>query len=385
MNSQFQHSMMPQTTHDELARQNFMQSLSVHINRQMASNNKKIYENVAKPNFEQKHQHPPQNRHDILQAMQDQSYYRWWSILKRFQQEMMWESVASSVERQLPDLITKAKNIDHQIGSLTLDPNFKIPAYMTEVDIHCMPGGYHTEIIENDLAVGAMYDRGVFVYGRGWLGTLNDDMGHSVIENYLKPNYPDFKPQKILDMGCAVGHSTLPYIDAYPDAEIHGIDIGSPMLQYAHARAEALNKRVNFSQQNAENTNFPDGSFDLIVSHILLHEIPTSAIKNVMGECYRLLSPGGIMIHLDAPLYQHMDAYTAFISEWQTINNNEPFWSEMRDLDLTAIVTEAGFSSEKTTEAFVLKHSCKTPKVSQTEKIPPVSTRPTWFAIAAQK
>ncbi len=385
MNAQFQHSMMPQATHDELARQNFMQSLSVHVNRKMASGNKAVYEKVVKPNFEQKHQRYPENRHEILQEMETQSYYHWWSILKRFQQEMMWESVGASVERQLPDLITKAKNIHNQIGSLILDPNFQIPAYMTEVDIHCMPGGYHTEIIENDLAAGAVYDRGVYVYGRGWLGTLNDDMGHSVIQNYLQPHYPNLKPQKILDMGCAVGHSTLPYIDAYPEAEIYGIDIAAPMLHYGHARAEALNKPVNLSQQNAEKTNFTDGSFDLIVSHILLHEIPASAIQNVMRECYRLLSPGGIMVHLDAPLYRHMDAYTAFISEWQTINNNEPFWSEMRELDLTALVTEAGFQSDKTTEAFIRKYSCKTPKASSSEKIPPVSVRPTWFVLTAQK
>ena len=385
MNAQFKHEMLPETTHDELARQNFMQSLSVHVNRKMASGNKAVYEKNVKPKFEQKYQRPPQNRHEILHEMQTQSYYHWWSILKRFQQEMMWESVSSSVERQLPNLIKKAKNIQNQIGSLILDPNFQTPAYMTEVDIHCMPGGYHTEIIENDLAAGAVYDRGVHVYGRGWLGTLNDHMGHSIIQNYLQPNYPHFEPKKILDMGCAVGHSTLPYVDAYPNAEIHGIDIGSPMLHYGHARAEVLNKRVHFSQQNAEKTNYPDGFFDLIVSHILLHEIPAYAIENVMQECYRLLSPGGIMVHLDAPLYRHMDAYTAFISDWQTINNNEPFWGEMRELDLTAIVKKAGFSSEKVSENFIRKYSCKTPQNSSSQKTSPVSTRPTWFVIAAQK
>lgn len=385
MNAQFQHEMLPETTHDELARQNFVQSLSVYVNRQMGSGIKTVYEKNVKPKFEEKHQRVPENRHEILEEMQAQSYYHWWSILKRFQQEMMWESVGSSVERQLPDLIKKAKNQQNQLGSLILDPNFQTPAYMTEIDIHCMPGGYHTENQEQDLAAGAIYDRGVYVYGRGWLGTLNDNMGHSIIENYLQPNYPNFKPQKILDLGCAVGHSTLPYVDAYPEAEIYGIDIGSPMLHYGHARAEALKKRVHFSQQNAEKTNFPDGTFDLIVSHILLHEIPTSAIENVMQECYRLLSPGGIMVHLDAPLYRNMDAYTAFISDWQTINNNEPFWGEMRELDLTAIVKKAGFNSEKVSETFIRKYNSQIPKVSRSEKTPPVSTRPTWFAIAAQK
>ena len=66
---------------------------------------------------------------------------------------------------------------------------------------------------------------------------------------------------------------------SYPNAEVHAIDIGAPLLRYAHARAEALGKKVHFSQQNAEHTHFPDGSFDLIVSHIFPHEIPPFAIR----------------------------------------------------------------------------------------------------------
>ncbi|MCL6753034.1 methyltransferase domain-containing protein [Nostoc sp. CCCryo 231-06] len=61
----------------------------------------------------------------------------------------------------------------------------------------------------------------------------------------------------------SIGNSTLPYVDGFPDAEVHAIDVGAPMLRYAHARAESLGKRVHFSQQNAEQTNFPDESFDL--------------------------------------------------------------------------------------------------------------------------
>ncbi len=382
MNQQLEHSMLPQATHDELARQNFMQSFAAHINNQMSPGNKAIYEKVAKPKFEREHQRPPKDRHEIRHLMQKESYYRWWGALRRTQQEMMWESVNSSVERQLPDLIERAKDKGDELGSLTLNPDFKIPAYQTAVDIHCMPGGYYSEFTEDDVAVGATYDRGTYVYGRGWLGPLNDDMGQSIVHNYLKKEYPDFRPAKILDMGCAVGHSTLPYVDGYPDAEVCAIDVGASMLRYGHARAEALDKRVHFSQQNAEHTNFPDGSFDLVVSHILLHEIPKSAIRNVMRECYRLLAPGGMMIHAEAPLYRHMDIYTAFIYDWQTANNNEPFWSAMRELDLTAVATEAGFQVDKVSETFVPNGAWKTASNAQTVKF---SNRGTWFVLAASK
>lgn len=384
MERQFKHPMLPETTHDELARQNFVQSLKMHVFRNIAPGNKAIYEKVASQ-FEQEHQRSPQNRHEIRQLMQHQPHYRWWSALQRINQEMLWDAVNISVERQLPELIERAKDKDNALGTLTLNPDFKIPAYQTAVDIHCMPGGYHSEFIADDVAAGATYDRGTYVYGIGWFGPLNDDMGMSIVENYLKQEYPNFRPAKILDMGCSVGHSTLPYVDAYPDAEVYAIDISAPMLRYGHARAEALGKRVHFSQQNAEHTNFADESFDLVVSHILFHEIPPSAIRNVMHECYRLLKPGGMAIHVEAPQYRHMDLFTEFIYDWQTANNNEPFWSAMRDLDLGAIATSSGFAEDKVIQTFVPNGAWKTKATNSSSRQGELGSRGTWFILATTK
>ncbi|MDZ8081221.1 MAG: class I SAM-dependent methyltransferase [Nostoc sp. SerVER01] len=378
MDQQLQHAMLPKTTQDELARQEFVQSLKLHIFRNLSPGNKVIYEKLAKPKFEQEHQRPPQNRYEIRQAMEQQPYYHLTSALKRISQEMLWDAVNASVDRQLPELIERAKDKGAELGSLTLNPNFSIPTYQKAVDIHCMPGGYHSEFTADDITAGAVYDRGTYVYGVGWLGPLNDDMGLSIVQNYLLPEYPDFRPRKILDMGCSVGHSTLPYVDGYPDAEVHAIDVGAPMLRYAHARAESLGKRVHFSQQNAERTNFPDESFDLVVSHILLHEIPPPAVRKVMQESYRLLAPGGMMIHVEAPLYRHMDAYTQFVFDWETANNNEPFWSAVRDLDLVALATEAGFAADKTFEKFVPNGAWK----AQGDKSKSFGS---WFVVAATK
>lgn len=376
MDQQFQHAMLPQPTHDELARQSFIQSLKMHIFRNISPGNEVVYEKLAKPKFEQEHQRPPQNRHEIREVMQHEPYYRWTSALKRINQEILWDAVNTSVDRQLPELIERAKDQGSELGTLTLDPNFQIPNHQKAVDIHCMPGGYHSEFTADDVAAGATYDRGVYVYGLGWLGSLNDDLGLSIVQNYLLSEYPDFRPRRIIDMGCSIGNSTLPYVDAYPDAEVHAIDVGAPMLRYAHARAEALGKRVYFSQQNAEHTNFPDESFDLVVSHILLHEIPPPAVRKVMQESYRLLAPGGMMLHLEAPLYRHMDVYTQFIYDWETANNNEPFWSAVRDLDLVMLATEGGFAADKTFEKFVPS------AISQNVNS---GSRGTWFVVAATK
>ncbi|MEI1377990.1 class I SAM-dependent methyltransferase [Nostoc sp. UHCC 0926] len=385
MDQQFQHSMLPQPTHDELARQNFVQSMTMHISRNIYPGNKVLYEKLAKPKFEQEHQRPPQNRYEIREVMQDEPYYRWTGALKRINQEMLWDAVNTSVDRQLPELIERAKDQGSELGTLTLDPNFQIPTYEKAVDIHCMPGGYHSEFTADDIAAGATYDRGSYVYGVGWLGPLNDDIGLSIVQNYILPEYPDFRPRKILDMGCSAGNSTLPYVDGFPDAEVHAIDVGAPMLRYAHARAESLGKRVHFSQQNAEHTNFPDESFDLVVSHILLHEIPPPAVRKVMQESYRLLAPGGMMLHVEAPLYRHMDVYAQFMFDWQTANNNEPFWSAVRDLDLVTLATEAGFAVDKTFEKFVPNGAWKAKVTNDLFKNGNSGSKGTWFVVAATK
>src|SRR3546814_9282947 len=97
-------------------------------------------------------------------------------------------------------------------------------------------------------------------------------------------------------MGCTVGMSKIPYVDAYPEAEVHAIDLSAPSLRFAHARAESLGKAVHFRQANAEHAPYGDGSFDLVVSHILLHELSCGALDRVLAECHRLLRPGGIML-----------------------------------------------------------------------------------------
>lgn len=381
MDGQLSHEMLPQPTHDELARQQFVHSLKQYVATHISPGNRSIYEQRLKPQFEQEHQRSPETRQEVHQLMQQEPYYRMWGALRRTAQEMLWESVNSSVERQLPELMARSQQLHNTaIGSLKLNPDFQVPAYHTALDIHCMPGGYHSEYRENDLAAGATYDRGVYLYAMGRLGPLNDGMGKAVVQNYLKLQHPDLKPAKILDMGCSVGHSTLPYVDAYPDAEVYAIDVGAPVLRYAHARAEALGKRVHFSQQNAEHTDFDENSFDLIVSHILLHEASPKAIANILRECHRLLKPGGLMVHAEAPLYKNMDAFSAFMFDWETQNNNEPWWSAMRELDLEALTVQAGFAPDQISQTIAAMDLDP-----QQRQAGGFGSRGNWFLLVAQK
>jgi len=351
---QARHAVMAAPTHDEFSRQEFVRSYKNYLVENVHSGNQARYEKIIKPKFQKAHNRVPKDRFEVGKEMVQDPYYQMFSSLLRTSQEMMWSSCQVPVNRDLDRLNQKIKipKGNKTLGSLKLNEKLQVPRYHTAVDIHCQPGGYHSEVTEHDASAGLVYDRAVHIYAMGQLGPYNDDIGASILL-WLQNNHPTLAPKKILDMGCSVGHSTVPYARAFPNAEVHGIDVAAPMLRYAHARAEELGEKVHFSQQNAEETNFKSGTFDLIVSHILLHETSEKAIHNIVKECHRLLKPGGLMIHGETPPYKNMGPFDAFMLDWDSRNNNEPFWARSHEIDLEKLSKKGGFDPQNQFETLI--------------------------------
>jgi ubiquinone/menaquinone biosynthesis C-methylase UbiE len=340
------HAALPRATHDQRSRQEFTKSLKQFVQQGLLPGLGPVYQNRAANAFERETGRPPADRWDIRKAMVPDIYFQHYAATNRIAQELIWDSVIDSIDGQLEGLTEASKSLSAAAPtSVETSPDFAVPRYVSAIDIHCMPGGYARESGPDDIAVGALYDRGVYLYAMGYMGPNNDDMGRSVC-NYIKRNLAGFSPQAILDMGCTVGHSTVPYKELFPDAEVTGIDVGGPCVRYAHARAAALGHPIHFLQRNAEETGFADESFDLIVSHILLHETSGKAMPRIFKECHRLLKPGGYMIHADLPPFDLMDPFTQFILDNETYYNNEPFWGPMRDKDQVQMAVDAGFARE---------------------------------------
>ena len=335
------HPVLPKADADERARQEFTKSLKGFVQSGLLPGLGPVFASRAAKRFEREQGRAPADRHDIRKTMLADPYFQTYAATNRIAQELLWDSVIDSIERQLPALEAQAAVLSAAARApLETSPDFVTPRYVTALDIHCMPGGYAEP---GGIAAGALYDRGVYLYSMGYMGPTNDDMGRSVA-NYIRRRMPEFQPTRILDMGCTVGHSTLPYKEAFPDAEVIGIDVAGPQIRYAHARAAGLGADVGFLQRNAEATGFPDASFDLIVSHILLHETSGKAMPAIMRECHRLLKPGGVMIHADLPPFNLMDPFTQFILDNETWYNNEPFWGAMREIDQIALARSVGFA-----------------------------------------
>ena len=345
------HVMQPVTNHDEQARQDFVGALRGHLSGRIMPGAYKVYEARVEPAFKARHGRVPDNHDEVRKAMVQDSFYQFWSAMQRRSQELLWESVIDPTERQLPMLIERSRALGKQAkarrrGTLTLDPSLQIPRYHAAADIHLQPGGYHTDFASDDVAAGVVYDKGINLYMGGALGPENNLMGDTLLA-YLREKHPERTPKRILDIGCAIGNSTLVWARAFPKSRVHGIDVAAPVLRYAHARAEALGVTAHFSQQNAESTTFPDGSFDLVVSHIVLHETSKSALTRILGECRRLLAPGGLMLHLEIP--RGRTIIEKFMHNWESYNNNETFARYMTGIDLKAEAMKGGFPADAVT------------------------------------
>jgi ubiquinone/menaquinone biosynthesis C-methylase UbiE len=339
------HEILPQALHDEFAREEFCSSIRKLFTTELWPGNREIYAKKLLPAFVAKNGREPETMPEVKSLMNESFYFRSSNAFGRAAQELLWDTVGESVERQLDSLVEMAKPRKGDLGTVRVNPELPMPRYIESVDIHVMPGNFHTEIAADDVFAGALYDRGVYVFAFGGLGKQNEGLG-VLISQFAKERFPDCKPKRILDMGCGPGFTTLPWKDLYPDAEVYGIDIGAPQIRYAHGRAEALGKAIHFSQQDATHTDFPDGYFDIVVSLLVTHEMPVPAMKAMFSESYRLLASKGIMVH-DGGLAPPDTPFDLLMVSWFGMNANEPFSMGYRTLDFKKAFAEAGFSEEK--------------------------------------
>jgi SAM-dependent methyltransferase len=118
------------------------------------------------------------------------------------------------------------------------------------------------------------------------------------------------------------------------------------VLRYALARARSLGvKNIRFVQADgADLRRFADASFDWVLTTMFLHELSHASMRAIMRESFRLLKPGGVVLHLEQPQYgPDMPLFEQAMRDWDAFYNNEPFWSTMHEIDLDGFLTQAGF------------------------------------------
>jgi ubiquinone/menaquinone biosynthesis C-methylase UbiE len=152
----------------------------------------------------------------------------------------------------------------------------------------------------------------------------------------------DGRVRRILDTGTSIGQFATSMKRRYPDAEVWGIDVGGPMVRYAHMKAVDMGVDVNFAQRLSEDSGFSDNYFDIVTSNLLFHEVTKQATSDIIQETYRVLRPGGVFSPTDAN-----DALTtahAKFTFWYNYRwNHEDWFLDWMQVDFPGEMRKAGF------------------------------------------
>ena len=343
----------------ESSRQSFVAALKGYVNGPMEQQLAKLYGDSLEPDFEKENDRAPIDSHEATTLFENTILYQLWESMVYTSQDLLWETVGHSVDRMRPDFETLAAGITADIkrGSLELNSDLTIPDPIISTEIHRQPGGYFYEASAADLTSPLQYFASIELYRKAKGLSTGAKTGEPGITRFmvkaLKEKFPNLKPRRILDMGCGVGTETIGLKEAFPAAEIHGLDLSAPFLRFAHLWAEYSDVAVHYKQADARETGYQDGHFDLIVSHILFHETWHDILPDIMGEARRILAPDGVFFNADVPYQPQRMAMTKQVTNaWQVKNNGEPFWAGFINTDLSATMRDVGFDSSNIFEMY---------------------------------
>lgn len=150
------------------------------------------------------------------------------------------------------------------------------------------------------------------------------------------------QPRRILDLGCGTGSTTLLLKQAFPHAEVIGLDLSPYMLVVAEHKAQQAGLDLHWHHGRAEQTSFPDASFDLVTASLLFHETPPQVAQAILNECQRLLTIGGEVVILDGSQTLLRQA------EWLTQIFEEPYIRSYAAESVDAWMSAAGFGQIET-------------------------------------
>jgi len=277
---------------------------------------------------------PPMTLHAVADVLEPTVSYQYFAWLERHLQKLKYSGPYGLVPyyQERRDAVLRRLDAPPRNATLTLDPSLELPDYYHQVDVHQHPGG-----LWSDELAGFIYETGA----RSTTPLLGSS--HATLHDRFTALVASRgEARRILDLGCGFGKSTRPFARVFPAATIEAVDLSSACLRLAAAEGtEPPAAPVHYRQMNASQLAHAPGSFDLVTSTMLLHEIPPQPLRQVLEESFRVLEPGGRAVHLD--FYYMPDAFRRFLHYGHGRRNNEPYMQPLAELDLPALLQTIGF------------------------------------------
>jgi SAM-dependent methyltransferase len=141
--------------------------------------------------------------------------------------------------------------------------------------------------------------------------------------------------ERALDVGCGTGNLAAAILDVSRPAAVDGVD-GSP--EYIdHAKSRHPDPRLRFRVGDACGLEFPDGTFDRVLSLLMLHFVTRP--HDAIAEMRRVAKPGAVV---GAAVWDVRGGFVANRMLLDTAAALDPKAGEMRARNLTRPMTRPG-------------------------------------------
>lgn len=146
--------------------------------------------------------------------------------------------------------------------------------------------------------------------------------------------------EQVLDVGCGTGTLAMEVAGRVGRAgRVAGIDPGTEQIARARSKAARRNLPIDFQMGVIEHLAFPDQTFDVVLSTLMMHHLPPSLKRQGLAEIARVLKPEGCLVIAD---FTHRSDRQGQAARFHAGGS--------RMQDLAALVSDAGFSHLETEE-----------------------------------
>jgi ubiquinone/menaquinone biosynthesis C-methylase UbiE len=242
----------------------------------------------------------------------------------------------------LPEIHRRRESNDHS-EVLNERTRGRRPDYYLQ-NFHFQSGGWMTE----DSA--RRYDTQVEVLFKGTANAMRRQALPPLHEVFAGR---DQRRLSLLDIGCGTGCFLDSARQAWPRLRAFGLDMSEAYIRHARRRLKRA-PRLHLVVGNAEAIPLPDSSQDAVTSIFTFHELPPEIRRSVIGECARVLKPGGRLILMDSLQSGDEPDYQGLLERFPQ-NYHEPYYASYMDEDFPAVAARQGLAHVRDVKAFVSK------------------------------
>ncbi len=152
----------------------------------------------------------------------------------------------------------------------------------------------------------------------------------------------------VLDLGSGTGTLALMVKDRCPDARVSGVDVDPRIVAIARRKAATARADVRFVEGSATEPPFAPGSFDRVLSTLVLHHLTTPQKRAALAAARGLLRPGGELHVADWGRPQNALMRLAALT-FRVFDGGETTAANLAG-ELPALIAGAGFVDVRETE-----------------------------------